>query len=250
MFLSLFSLVLAQELPAACLVTSPAADEAEARTLAVEAFSEARKRKGTPEASACLEAARGRMADYFTRFPSTTYGYEMRYVYGELAYTLKDYALAYEQYQAVIALDVNGKHSQFCAESSIFAAQELVKAEAPTPGTLSKAEEQLIGALRTYATRWPDSPKAKPALYQAAYRLYEDFQFDAAREVFLEAILRWPNDKEALQAANMVLDKLAAQEDWGTLYTTAKALYEIDGLGDEAWRAELKKTIRKAKKRR
>ena len=101
------------------------------RRVAVDYHNEARKLEKSRHGDAMKvsDLARQAYGTYLTEFTEGEHIYNVRYAYGELLYKLKDYVGAFEQYMAVVAIDPNGKHSLFCAESAIFAAEEQVKKE-------------------------------------------------------------------------------------------------------------------------
>ena len=99
------------------------------RTVAINYHNEAKKLGTGRGARSTYGLAEQAYSVYLTEFPSGKHTYDMRYAYGELLYKLKKFDLAYEQYMAVVALDNKGKHSEFCAESAIFAAEEMTKQE-------------------------------------------------------------------------------------------------------------------------
>ncbi len=78
-------------------------------------------RKGN---SALLPMAAEAYSLYLSNYPDSSKVYDVRYLYGELLYDLKDFAGAYDQFMTVVRLDPKGKHSAFCGESAIYAARE------------------------------------------------------------------------------------------------------------------------------
>ena len=96
------------------------------------------------EQLASFDLAQRAYAVYLQEYPQGKKSYDVHYQYAELLYKTKQYAPAYEQYVAVVEIDPNGKHSRFCAESAIFAADELVKEEqAANPTPKSKSVEPI-----------------------------------------------------------------------------------------------------------
>jgi tetratricopeptide (TPR) repeat protein len=187
---------------------------------------------------------------YLTEFPDSQYSYDVRYAFGELLYKIKKYDEAYAQYMKVVEIDQKGKHSEFCAESAIFAADEMMKRESkaggsPNPGKATEAieltewEGKSLAALDQYAKLFPASDKTKNIIYKSAYLLYNKNHFKDASDRFRVVIGMDPGSKEAEQAANLILDSFALVEDWGNLKDVSKAFYEQDGLGSSKFKQEV-----------
>jgi tetratricopeptide (TPR) repeat protein len=188
---------------------------------------------------------------YLSEFPDSQYSYDVRYAFGELLYKIKKYDEAYSQYMKVVDIDKKGKHSEFCSESAIFAADEMIKREkkaggsAPNPGKATEAieltewEGKLLAALDQYSTLFPASDKTKNIIYKSAYLLYNKNHFKEASDRFRVVIGMDPSSKEAEQAANLILDSFALVEDWKNLKDVSKAFYDQDGLGRQAFKQEV-----------
>lgn len=195
--------------------------------------------------------AEGAYATYLEEYPDSKYSYDMRYAYGELLYKLKKFDGAYDQYMKVVAMDPKGQHSKFCAESAIFAADEFVKRESkaasggpdPTAGKeaveLSGWEKKLLAALDQFAKLYPDDAKVRAMIYKSAYLLYNKNQFKEASDRFRVVIGMDPKSREAEQAANLILDSFTLVQDWTNLKEVSKAFYDQQGLGSDAFKAEV-----------
>lgn len=196
--------------------------------------------------------AEGAYATYLEEFPDSKHSYDMRYAYGELLYKLKKFDGAYDQYMKVVAMDPKGQHSKFCAESAIFAADEFVKKEAKSGGgggpdpsagkdaqELSAWEKKLLTALDQFAKLYPDDPKVRAMIYKSAYLLYNKNQFKEASDRFRVVIGMDPKSREAEQAANLILDSFTLVQDWPNLKEVSKAFYDQQGLGSDAFKAEV-----------
>ncbi len=188
---------------------------------------------------------------YLSEFPDSQYSYDVRYAFGELLYKIKKYDEAYAQYMKVVEMDPKGKHSEFCSESAIFAADEMIKREktaggsAPNPGKATEAieltdwEGKLLAALDQYSKLFPASDKTKNIIYKSAYLLYNKNHFKDASDRFRVVIGMDPSSKEAEQAANLILDSFALVEDWKNLKDVSKAFYDQDGLGSSSFKQEV-----------
>ena len=221
------------------------------RTVAINYHNEAKKLGTGKNARDTYGLAEQAYAVYLEQFPEGKHTYDMRYAYGELLYKLKKFDMAYEQYMAVVTLDAKGKHSEFCAESAIFAAEEMVKDEkkagngAKTDGKKTEAvaltpwEGNLLQACDQYAKIFPESKKTRNVIYKSAYLLYNHNKFKDASDRFRVVIGMDPKSREAEQAANLILDSFALVEDWSNLKEVSKAFYDQDGLGSTSFKKEV-----------
>ncbi|MEQ1564959.1 MAG: tetratricopeptide repeat protein [Myxococcota bacterium] len=229
--------------------------EAQLRGIAVDFHATARQyeRSKHPDAAQVYELARSAYQTYLEIFPKNEHTYEVRYAYGELLYRLKDYKGAFEQYMAVVDLDPQGKHSKFCAESAIFAAEEQVKLEGGAnaagkvtakvtkdvqPQSLTEWEQRFVDACNKYATLYSGDAKVKDMIYKSAYLLYNKYRYDDASKQFQAVIALDPRSNEAKLAANLILDALAIKENWDSLRQSSKAFYDQAGLGDAAFKKD------------
>ena len=188
---------------------------------------------------------------YLNEFPDTQYAYDVRYTFSELLYKIKKYDEAYNQYIKVVEIDPKGKHSEFCAESAIFAADEMVKREKddgvstddsrrPLDAVpLTAWETKLLAALDQYAELYPSSEQTLNIAYRAAYLLYNMNHFEEASSRFRVAIGMDPSSKEAEQAAILILDSFALIEDWINLAEIASEFLALKGLFQGSARAEI-----------
>lgn len=226
------------------------------RQVAVEYHNAAKKLGTGDEAKQTYALAYKAYKVYLDEFPSGEHTYAVRYAFGELLYKIKKYDEAYEQYMAVVKLDPKGQHSKFCAESAIFAADEMVKktggsggsasAGGPDPGAgvkteqpLTEWEQKLLDACKQYAAIYPDDSKTRNVIYKGAYLLYNKHHFAAAAEQFNVVIKMDPSSKEAEQAAHLILDSFKVNEDWENLKKNAKIYFDQQGLGSKQFKQEV-----------
>lgn len=225
------------------------------RRVAVDYHNEARKLEQSrhSDAAKVYDLARQAYATYLSEFKTGEHVYEVRYAFGELLYKTKDYVGAFEQYMAVVALDPNGKHSNFCAESAIFAAEEQVKLEggaaaggkvtvdaksAKEPQPLTAWEQRLVDACAQFAKLYPTDKKAINAIYKSGYLLYNKYRFEEAANQFKLVIDMDPRSGNAEQAANLILDSFVVRENWQALKDNAKFYYDKEGLGSSQFKKD------------
>jgi len=220
------------------------------RTVAINNHNDAKKLGTGRTAREAYSLAEKAYTVYLQEFPASKYSYDIRYAFGELLYKLKKYDQAYDQYMKVVQTDPKGKHSRFCAESAIFAADKMIAVEKKA-GRIPKArtkterlemvqwEQNLLKACDQWSQLFPDDKKTRNILYKSAYLLYNKNQFKEASDRFRTVIGMNPGSKEAEQAANLILDSFNLVEDWKNLKDVAKAFYDQKGLG----RTSFKKSV-------
>ena len=147
-------------------------------------------------------------------------------------------------FRSVVAMDEKGSQARFCAESAVFAAREMVRREA-APATTGRAESALspwenkqLAALDQYTRLFTDD-KARGALYESGYLLYNRNHLAEAGERFNRVIAMDPRSREAEQAANLILDGFALTEDWVALRDNARFYHDQANLGSSAFKAEV-----------
>jgi len=224
------------------------------RVLAVDYHNQGKtlEKSRHPSANGVYELARKAYATYLEQFPASEHTYNVRYAYGELLYKLKDYAAAFDQYMLVVKMDPKGKHSKFCAESAIFAAEEQVKLEGGgklatasasggkrDPIPLTAWEDRLVNACKQFATLYPEDKKVIGVIFKSAYLLYNKYQFSAAAEQFNVVINMNPASKQAEQAANLILDTFVLEKNWSELKKNSKFYYEMKNLGSTKFKKDV-----------
>jgi tetratricopeptide (TPR) repeat protein len=189
------------------------------------------------------------LEDYKDR-PSS---YNLHYNFAELLYKLKRYEEAYNEYIKVVDMKPDGEDSRYCAESAIFAAEEMVKkenggdikpkAEKVTkdvqPQALSDWEQRYIGACQRYAKLYPKDSKVEVAIYKSAYLLYSRYHFAEAAELFRDVIAKNPRGQNAEFSANLIVDALVIKEDYVNVRETARAFYQQESLGSATFKKEM-----------
>ncbi|MFZ5477042.1 MAG: tetratricopeptide repeat protein [Myxococcota bacterium] len=223
---------------------APTLLEERLRAVAVAWHQEARKLRGA-QATRVYGLAERAYATYLEDFPSARNTYDVRYGYAELLYATRKFDAAYDQYMAVVAMDPKGRHSQFCAESAVFAAEEMVR-RSPRPPAAGKApvplgewEENQLAALDQLTTLYP-GPKTQSALYESGWLLYHANQFEEASARFNRVIAMDPRAREAEQAANLILDSFALTENWEALRDNARFYHQQADLGSAAFKQDVR----------
>jgi tetratricopeptide (TPR) repeat protein len=222
------------------------------RKVANNYYLEARKLGSGARAREAYEFAGRAYAVYLEEFPQGQYAYQMRYEYGELLYEMKRFPEAYEQYMAVVAIDPKGKESVFCARSAVFAADALIKVEEKegkivkgdktnksSELPLSEWETKKLAALDQFSKLYPEDKDTKGMIYEAGFIYYYKNRFKEASDRFRTVIGMDPSSKQAMMAANLIVDSFALVEDYGNLKDVSKAFYDQKSLGDAGFKKEM-----------
>ncbi len=150
---------------------------------------------------------------YLSDFPAGPHDYDVRYAYAEMLYKQARYDEAYEQYHTVAKRDPEGKRSQFCAESAIFAADQMVALNENDPVWT----RHLIEAADLYLRHWPDDPKVANVRYKAAYAAHSTGDLKDARTRFDAVIRHDPGAPTASLALDLIIDSYVVESDWSAM---------------------------------
>ncbi|MEM7789685.1 MAG: hypothetical protein AAF594_18340 [Bacteroidota bacterium] len=193
------------------------------RKVAVQAYTQARQ-ETDPE---LLDRASVVYAVYLADFSEPEHDKNVRYAYGELLYEARRYDEAWEQYTAVAA-DPEHAKAQFCGESAVFAAEEMLK-ESDEPEVW---RERFVDAADVYVETWPDDPKSVDMQYKAAYALYKAEDADAI-ERFESLAMQAPERREGGYAANLALDARVTAGDFAGAAAFAATFVEDEAVPEE-----------------
>ncbi|MEO0601737.1 MAG: hypothetical protein AAF211_09885 [Myxococcota bacterium] len=166
-------------------------------------------------------------AVYLADFSEPEHDKNVRFAYGEILYEAKRYDEAWEQYTTVAA-DPEHDKARFCAESAIFAAEEMLK-ETDEPEVW---RERFVDSADAYAETWPDDPKSVDMQYKAAYELYMSRDADAI-ERFESLAMQAPERREGGYAANLALDARVTAGDFAGAAAFAATFVEDEAVPEE-----------------
>ncbi len=206
---SILALVL---LSAATLPEDPR--ERELRNTAVTEHNLAQRMRRVDSAQAMVHYRKAHRAyvRWFAAYGRTERVYDMHYAYAELMWSIKDYRAAYDHYMRVVALDPEGKHSRFCAESAVFAAQEVLEAKGSEIVVFGPDEQRFVDAADQYIEHYPqDATKRQNIAYKAGYLLYQHGRIEEARERLLIAAAD-PSSEISKKAAEIIVEAEAGEK--------------------------------------
>lgn len=203
------------------------------------------------QATEAFDVAYDGYSKFLENFPQHEDAYVAHYQFAELLYKIERFDEAWNQYMAVVDMNPEGEHSEFCAESAIFAAEEMVKREGGLnsgasnateirdPQPLTEWEQRLVDSCQKYATLYQGASNIQQILYKSAYLLYNKFHLEESARQFRGVIAMNPGTRQAEQAANLILDSFVLSENFAALKENAKFFYEQEGLGSRTFKAEV-----------
>ncbi|MEZ0312593.1 MAG: tetratricopeptide repeat protein [Myxococcota bacterium] len=193
--------------------------------------------------------ARDLYREYLDKFPDSPNATRFRFFLAEIAFELKEFALAAEQFAAVVASDPKSELAPRAAYSAIMAWDKVVSGARETVGTrivsakagkrvdltpdlkasagkgeLSPAREKLIAACDAYVDLQPNDPEIAKVRFKAASQFYAAGRYDEAAARFQTIIAKHPRDPLARTSAEAILESFAARKDWADLAKNARAL--------------------------
>jgi TolA-binding protein len=218
--------------------------------------------------------ARDIYKEYLDNFPKSEHAYTMRFFYAEILWALQDYENAAINYELVVKTDPKGKYSVTAAYNRVLAYEKMVeimekgqKAETLKEGKVDekkskgavkrverfiklekgktyekkeipKIELELAKACDEFTQLAPNHKEFFAVKFKAATIYYKYNHFDEASKRFGEFIEKFPDNKFALGAADMILNSYEIKEDWASLFFWADKFLKIKPLASQKDPAE------------
>ncbi len=111
------------------------------------------------------------------------------------------------------------------------------------------AQQGLIRNGVAYVESFPSSKKIPQIKLNIGRSHYEAGDFERAIGVFDEFIASYPNHPSAVTVADLILDSYAQTQDFAQLAEKARALSQVNGLGDGAFKNRMLVTAKRAEER-
>jgi len=93
--------------------------------------------------------------------------------------------------------------------------------------------------------RHPSDPEAPQVKFLLALSRFQEGEFEKAADLFVAFARQHPDHRDAVTAAHLSLDALAAIDDYAAIRRTGKRLLD-SGVGDSGFRAEITRIIERA----
>ncbi|HEY6081122.1 MAG TPA: tetratricopeptide repeat protein [Polyangiaceae bacterium] len=212
-------------------VTLSSAEQATEKQLREDAVGLHAKAQADKTSKGEYQAAAALYAVYLSRFGKRPEAYEINYNLGEINfYHLNNASGSAEAYLAAVRMNPQGPLSRTALYNALAALEvaraaefEAAKAagkkqqESPTDRTLTEAMELYI---KTYPT-----DKQVPELLFRQGKLYYDYQvYDPAVRQWGLLLEKYPNDRYAAAAGELILDSFNKSEDYANIETWARRL--------------------------
>lgn len=213
--------------------------------------------------------ARDIYKEYLDNFPKAEHAYTMRFFYAEILWALQDYENAAINYALVVQSDPKGRYSITAAYNRVLAYEKMVEImeKGQKGGTLKegkidekkakgavkrvakfiklekgrsyekkeipKIELELAKACDEFTKLAPNHKEFFAVKFKAATIYYKYNHFDEASKRFGEFIEKFPDNKFALGAADMILNSYEIKEDWASLFFWANKFINIKPLASQ-----------------
>ncbi len=218
--------------------------------------------------------ARDIYKEYLDNFPNAEHSYIMRFFYAEILWALQDYENAAINYALVVQKDPKGKYSVTAAYNRVLSYEKMVEEmekgkktetlkegkvdEKKAKGTVKrvakfiklekgktyekrdipKIELELARACDEFTKLAPNHKEFFAVKFKAATIYYKYNHFDEASKRFGEFIDKFPDNKFALGASDMILNSYEIKEDWASLFFWANKFIKIKPLASQKDPAE------------
>ncbi len=183
---------------------------------------------------------------YLSRFGSRPEAYDVNYNVAEIYFYHLDNAVeAADSYLAAVRLNPKGELSRTALYNAL-AALEVARArefEASKKANQKQEEtatdKKLTEAMELYVKAYPDDKQIPELLFRQG-KLYYDYEvFDPAVRQWGLLLERYPNDKYAVGAGELLLDSFNRSKDYVNIETWARRLKKANGFQDAPHQTKL-----------
>ena len=213
---------------AATLAAAEKASEKQMREDAVGLHAKAqadKTSKGEYQAAAALYKV------YLSRFGKRPEAYDVNYNLGDINfYHLNNAAGSAEAYLAAVRMNPKGSLSRTALYNALAALEVARAAEFEASKAAGKKQEEtptdrtLTEAMELYIKTYPTDKQIPELLFRQG-KLYYDYQvYDPAVRQWGLLLEKYPNDKYAAGAGELILDSFNKSEDYGNIETWARRL--------------------------
>lgn len=184
---------------------------------------------------------------YLDRFPQSKNAYDFQFFLAECLYYSDDYLAAAKQYDAVRDSQLDNKHLEAAALSSVISYEKEVENEVKAgklpdypvltaaqrksatlePKEIAPVRKELIASSDRFAAILPKSERAPAVRYRAAEIFYRHDQLDEARRRFEQVVADYPASDVARYASNLIIESYLAVQDWENVEKWSQRLIEV-----------------------
>jgi tetratricopeptide (TPR) repeat protein len=203
--------------------------------------------------------AAGSYKMYLTYFKGAQNYSEMLFFYGELLYDLGEYDQAAQQYEKVALTDKKSKYFQKAVTNNVLAREKSLPSnkvmEARQKSLTNKLDKIPLSpqvknferACLIYLQNFPKGEKSLEIKRRLGTIYYAHNEFDSALKPLREIVKERPRSKDAIVAAEIILDIHRLRNDLDQYQTEGNALLANPTIANSAYGKELKVNLQKAK---
>jgi len=196
---------------------------------------------------------------YLSNFKGNPKYSEMRFFYGELLYDLGEHRSAADQYEWVVKNDPKSKYFKNAVENNVLAREKMIPTNAQldakrkslknktTKIVLSKDVQGFERASLSYLKAFPKGSKALDIKRRLGTVYYAHNHFDSSIKVMRGIIKDRPKSKDALVAAEVILDIHRQRGNLTAYQAEGEALLKNPAIRNSKFGRDLKVNLEKAK---
>jgi tetratricopeptide (TPR) repeat protein len=197
--------------------------------------------------------------EYLDRFPNEKDAYVMSFYVAELLFKLEKWMQAAEAYTRVVKMKAGGKYLKEAAYAAVISwknalnVREEVKDTSRNdpkgknknkPRAIPENQKKMMAAFDTYLKYVPQAKERTTIIYRKARIYYEYNHYRKAADMFAMLATKYPRDRLAPYAANLLLDSLNILKDYEALEKWVAKMLKSRDLA----RGELLTTLRRLKR--
>ena len=193
-----------------------------------------------------FEGARDLYDVYLSRFSAAKPAYEVYFNLGEIHfYRLENATAAADAYLAAVRSNPNGEYSRTALYNALAALEVARATEFEQRKKSGKKQEEteldkkLTEAMELYVRSYPNDKEIPELLFRQG-KLYYDYQvYDVAVRQWGLLLEKYPNDKNAAAAGELVLDSFNKSQDYANIETWARRLKTAPAFQSQAQQTRL-----------
>jgi len=211
--------------------TLAAAEKASEKQIREDAIGLHAKAQADKTSKGEYAAAAGLYGVYLSRFGKSPHAYDINYNLGEIDfYHLNDASGSANAYLAAVRMNPKGPLSRTALYNALAALEVARAAEFEAAKTAGKKQEEtptdatLTEAMELYIKTYPTDKQIPELLFRQG-KLYYDYQvYDPAVRQWGLLLEKYPNDKYAAGAGELILDSFNKSQDYANIETWARRL--------------------------
>jgi tetratricopeptide (TPR) repeat protein len=201
-----------------------------------------RHQAGQSDATAASDAADA-YAIYLASFPRGKEAPTLAANRAEALFAAERFAEAAEAFDALVR--ASKAASRDLLFGAVSGAHRAVFQREASRYQAARARAILRDAGRELLRRFPGDAEAPQVKFLLALTVFQEGSFEQAADLLVAFARQHPDHRDALTAAHLSLDALAATDDYPAIRRTGRRLLQ-SGVGDDAFRADVSKIVERA----